>query len=259
MLVDTHCHINDERLLPNAKAIVESLPADGIGRAVVVGSDRLSSETAVKLAAEYDSVYALIGVHPHEAKEACESDFLWIEKIAIENQKVVGIGEIGLDYYYDLSPRSVQAQVFVRQLELANALKLPISIHLRDAYGDMMKLLKDNRDKLEYGVLLHCYSGSPEYAKELLRLADIYFAFGGTLTFKNNVNAVETVKILPTDKILLETDSPYLAPVPMRGKTNLPNYVKFVAQRLTEILGITAEETEKITTENAYRLFSRLK
>lgn len=259
MLVDSHCHLDDDRLYDRAEEIVASLAADGVGRVVDAGSDLKTSERAVELSARFPEVYALVGIHPHEAEKASDNDFYGIEKLAKECQKVVGIGEIGLDYFYDLSPRSTQAEAFVRQLEIADALKLPVAIHLRDAYGDMLALVRQNAGKIKHGFLLHCYSGSPETAKEFMREVDASFAFGGTLTFKNNVRAVETVKMLPSDKLLLETDSPYLAPVPMRGKTNLPNYVKYVAETMATVRGVTVEEIADLTTKNAFGLFSRLK
>lgn len=259
MLVDSHCHLDDERLYGQADEIVASLASDGVGRVIDAGSDLVSSERAVFLAERFSEVYALVGVHPHEAEKATDDDFSKIENLAKNNQKVVGIGEIGLDYFYDLSPRSVQAEAFVKQLEIADGLKLPVAIHLRDAYGDMLEIVKQNADKIKHGFLLHCYSGSPETAKEFMRAVDASFAFGGTLTFKNNVRAVETVRMLPEDKLLLETDSPYLAPVPMRGKTNLPNYVGYVAAEMAKVRGVSVEEIANVTTKNAYGLFSRLK
>ena len=255
MLVDSHCHLDDERLYGQADEIVASLASDGVGRVIDAGSDLVSSERAVFLAERFFEVYALVGVHPHEAEKATDDDFLKIENLAKNNQKVVGIGEIGLDYFYDLSPRSVQAEAFVKQLEIADGLKLPVAVHLRDAYGDMLELVRQNADKIKHGFLLHCYSGSPETAKEFMRAVDAAFAFGGTLTFKNNVRAVETVRMLPEDKLLLETDSPYLAPVPHRGEMNIPSYVELTAREIASLRGISFDEIVRITNENAKRVF----
>ena len=255
MLVDSHCHLDDERLYGQADEIVASLASDGVGRVIDAGSDLVSSERAVFLAERFFEVYALVGVHPHEAEKATDDDFSKIENLAKNNKKVVGIGEIGLDYFYDLSPRSVQAEAFVKQLEIADGLKLPVAVHLRDAYGDMLEIVKQNADKIKHGFLLHCYGGSPETAKEFMRAVDAAFAFGGTLTFKNNVRAVETVRMLPEDKLLLETDSPYLAPVPMRGKRNDSRQLEFVVQKIAEVKGMSAGEIEELTYNNGKRLF----
>ena len=256
MLVDSHCHLDDERLYGQADEIVASLASDGIGRVIDAGSDLVSSERAVFLAERFFEVYALVGVHPHEAEKATDDDFLKIENLAKNNQKVVGIGEIGLDYFYDLSPRSVQAEAFVKQLEIADGLKLPVAVHLRDAYGDMLELVRQNADKIKHGFLLHCYSGSPETAKEFMRAVDASFAFGRSLTFKNNVRAVETVRMLPEDKLLLETDSPYLAPVPYRGRRNTSALMYATAVKLSELRGLAVSEIANLTRENAARLFN---
>ena len=171
---------------------------------------------------------------------------------------MVAIGEIGLDYHYDLSPREVQREVFARQLALADECGLPAALHVREAYGDCLAVLKENSSLLGHGVLLHCWSGSPESVREFSAF-DAYFAFGGSLTFKGAHKGAESLALVPRDRLLIETDAPYLTPVPFRGRVNRPEYVAYVAGKVAEVLGISREEVEEITTENAKRLFKRMK
>ncbi len=258
MLIDTHAHLNDERLLPLVPEIVSRMEDRGLTSIVTVGYDYDSSKTGEVLARDYDNVYFTVGVHPHDAKTYTQDIEDYFANTLKNNAKCIALGEIGLDYYYDLSPREVQQEIFVRQLDLANALKMPVAIHLRDAYGDMMTLLKDNKSKLAHGIILHCYSGSKELVKELARY-DAFFSFGGAITFKNAVDKPDVVRTVPRDRIMLETDCPYMTPVPYRGQTNLPEYVSLVRDKVAEILDIDREEVDDITTRNAKTLFSRLK
>ncbi len=257
MLIDTHCHLNDEKLLCDVDRIVEDFAKDNLESAICVGYDMPSSDLAVTLAKKHDKVYAAVGVHPHDADtlddEACQK-LLELAK----NDKVVGFGEIGLDYYYDLSEREVQRSAFAKQIELANQANLPVVLHVRDAYEDTRKILFDMRNYIQNGLLLHCYSGSSEYVKIFDRL-DAYYAFGGAITFKNAKHNLESLAVVAKDRLLLETDCPYMTPVPYRGKINEPKYVALVAQKAAEVLGVSVEEIENITTQNAKRLFIRLK
>jgi len=257
MLIDTHCHLNDEKLLPDVENIVAGFEVHGIESAICVGYDMPSSEKAYELAEKYDNVYAVIGIHPHDATTA---DYDKYERLATlsSSQKVVGIGEIGLDYHYDLSPRAIQKGAFREQIELADTLGLPVVLHIREAYEDAKQILFEARRYLNNGVLLHCYSGSKEFVKIFGEL-DAYFAFGGAITFNNAKHNIEALKAVPTDRLLLETDCPYMTPVPYRGQTNRPEYVNLVADKACEVLGIGREELENITTENAKRLFIRMK
>jgi TatD DNase family protein len=202
-------------------------------------------------------VYCAVGFHPHDSISATAEDYDFFAK-ASKNPKVVAIGEIGLDFFYDLSPRDIQKKVFVEQLELADSLKMPVILHLRDAYGEMLDLLKQNRKMLLNGCLLHCYSGSPEMASEFLKVADMFFAFGGSLTFKNNKNGIESLRQVPLNRIMLETDCPYLAPTPFRGQTNYPKMVKLVAEKAAEILERSFDEVCDITTKNVKELFIKI-
>lgn len=257
MLIDSHCHLNDEKLLPEAAEIVSGFGEHGIESAICVGYDMPSSEIAVELADKYDNLYAVIGIHPHDATTA---DYDKYERLATlsSSKKVVGIGEIGLDYHYDLSPRAIQKGAFAEQLELADTLGLPVVLHVREAYEDAKSILFESRRFLNNGVLLHCYSGSKEFVKIFGEL-DAYFAFGGAITFNNAKHNIEAMKEVPLDRLLFETDCPYMTPVPLRGRTNKPEYVNLVADKASEVLSIPREELEKITTENTKRLFIRMK
>ncbi len=256
MLIDTHCHLNDEKLLPEVESIVSAFPECGIESAVCVGYDMPSSETAVELAQKYESIYAAIGIHPHDATTA---DYDKYERIATlsSSRKVVAIGEIGLDYHYDLSPRAIQKGAFREQLELADTLGLPVVLHIREAYEDARQILFEARRYLNNGVLLHCYSGSAEFVKIFGEL-DAYFAFGGAITFNNARHNIEALKSVPIERLLLETDCPYMTPVPHRGKINRPEYVSLVADKAAEVLGLSRSDIEQITSKNAKRLFIRM-
>lgn len=258
MLFDTHCHLTDDRLLPEAESIVLGAAEKGVSRLITVGYDRQSSLDGAELAARYDGVYCTLGIHPHDAVTATEAIYDEFRTLAVGNGKVVAIGEIGLDYYYDLSPRDVQRRVFAEQIRLADECGLPVCLHVRDAYEDCRAVLAANADRLRNGVLLHCYSGSAEMVK-VFAAFDAYFAFGGAITFKGARKNIEALAAVPRDRLLLETDSPYMTPTPFRGRTNFPKYVGLVADKAAEVLGVSRQEIEEITTENAKRLFKRLK
>ncbi len=257
MLIDTHAHLNDERLLTDVDSIVQSMVEDGLSKIITVAYDYESSKINKELCSKYDRLYYTVGVHPHDSKTYSSEIADYIYDAVKTDKKCVAVGEIGLDYYYDLSERSVQKRVFVEQLDLAHSLRIPVAIHLRDAYGDMVELLKTNRDKLKDGVILHCYSGSKELVKEFSKY-DMFYSFGGAITFKNATEKPEVIRAIPRDRIMLETDCPYMTPVPFRGKTNLPKYVNLVADKLAEIWGVDRAEVEELTTHNANTLFTRL-
>ena len=250
MIIDTHAHLNDERLVPLAQEIMGTMQEKGLGAIINVGYDRPSSELALKQAREYENLYAVVGIHPHDAKAQTQDDYRYFESVS-QDKKVVAIGEIGLDFYYDLSDRDVQKRVFVEQLELAHALKLPVVMHVRDAYGLALEILKKNKRFLEYSGVMHCYAGSKELLKEFVDLG-LYASFGGVTTFKNFGKA-EVVKYCPSDRLLLETDCPYMTPVPYRGKTNMPEYITLVRDKIQEWRDDV--DVESVTTRNARSLF----
>ncbi len=257
MIIDSHAHLNDEKLLPYVDEIVSGMKSDNIKAIINVGYDRESSETSYLLAKKYPDIYAAVGIHPHDASKATIDDYNRFADL-IKDKKVVAIGEIGLDFYYDYSPREVQEKVFLEQLDLAYNMHAPTIIHLRDAYQLMYNLLKENKHKLAYGAVLHCYSGSKEMLKEFAKL-DLYFSFGGAVTFKNATEKPEILRSMPIEKLMLETDCPYMTPVPYRGKINLPKYINLVSEKVAEILGMDREDLERITVKNTERFFNLAK
>ncbi|MEG2450520.1 MAG: TatD family hydrolase [Clostridia bacterium] len=256
-IIDTHCHLNDERLWNDHEGLISGLSTYGIESVVCVGYDTASSKMSFDLATKFDAVYAAVGIHPHDSKTATDDDYSQFKGFST-NKKVVAIGEIGLDYFYDLSPRDDQKRVFVEQLELADSVNLPVILHIRDAYEDARAILFDNKNKLNNGFVLHCYSGSPEYVKIFDKL-DAFYSFGGAITFKNARRNLEAMMAVPKDRLLLETDCPYMTPTPYRGQTNLPKYINLVADKMADELKIERAELVEKTTLNAKTLFTRLK
>lgn len=253
MLVDSHAHLDDGRFDRDRDKLIKSLKEFGVDLVINPGADLNSSIKAVSISEEYDNIYAAVGVHPHSAKEMDEYT-IDILKSFTNRRKVVAIGEIGLDYYYDNSPRDIQREKFIEQLNLAKEVKLPVIIHSRDANKDTFDILKEAQDGTLRGVM-HCYSGSVEMAMEYLKLG-FYISLAGPVTFKNARVAKEVAKAVPLDKLLIETDAPYLTPEPYRSKRNEPIYVRYVAGTIAELKGISFEEVAKQTSQNAKRLFN---
>lgn len=255
-MIDVHAHLDDEKLLPRIDEIVDGMKDCGLECIVNSGFDDATNGSTVELTEKYERIFGTLGIHPHEVGELKEQDLLYIERES-KREKILAVGEIGLDYYYDLSDRETQKREFVRQLELAYSLKLPVLIHLRDAYGDMCELLRQNSSKLYYGGVLHCYSGSAELVREFNKYG-FFYSFGGAVTFKNATEKPAVVRAVGTERLLLETDCPYMTPVPYRGQPNEPKYVRLAAQKIAEILNLTIDEVDKITTENAKKAFPKL-
>lgn len=252
MLFDSHAHYNDKRFAEDRDAVLDSMQKNGVGYIVNACAALPEMEGILEIAEKYPFVYATVGVHPHDVGDMTEADLEKIRAYA-KHEKVRAIGEIGLDYYYDNSPRDLQKHWFAKQVALARELKMPVVIHDRDAHQDTMDILRAENVRTVGGIF-HCYAGSVEMAKEILDWG-MYIAFGGTLTFKNAVRAVEVAKFVPLDRIVLETDCPYLAPEPCRGQRNSSLLMHYVAEKLAEIRGISAEEIANITCENAKRVF----
>ena len=254
--IDCHAHLDDEAFDDNRDEVLQNLYDEGVELLINCSSNYDSSVNSLKLANDYDRVFCVLGCHPHDAKDYDQKmeDFL---KNNANNPKTVAIGESGLDYHYDLSPREVQRQVFERQIVLAHQLNLPIVIHTREAWGDTLEILKENKKYITNGMLLHCFTGSKEVAQILTKEYDAYFSLGGAITFKN-FNGFDAILGMPWDKILTETDCPYMTPVPFRGKTNYPKYVSLVAQKLAEKLNIPLNQLCDTIKTNTLRLFIKI-
>ncbi len=250
MYFESHAHYDDERFDEDRDTLLASFPAEGIETVVNASSDIKSSKASIALSEKYPFFYAAVGVHPHEVENITEADIDELRELS-KHPKVVAIGEIGLDYYYDLSPRDLQRHWFKRQLELADELKMPVIIHSRDAAQECFDIIKNSN--VRNGVI-HCYSGSAEMAEEYIKMG-FYIGVGGSLTFKNNKKGVETVERIPIEKILIETDSPYLAPVPYRGKRNDSRLLKYVVEKISQIKNIPENDICNITKNNAQNLF----
>lgn len=249
-IFDTHAHLLSSRFDEDRQSVLDELSCQDVVAVVECATNDKNIDRAVELSNSSPLVFAAVGVYPHEAD--CYTDALEkkLERLYRENHRVVAIGEIGLDYYYEGCPHELQREVLIRQLSLAERLGAPVSLHCREAFGDMMEILKNHSVK---GVM-HCYSGSMETAKQLVEMG-FYFGIGGSLTFKNAVRTPAVAAALPEDRILLETDSPYLAPIPRRGERNTPANIKYVAQRLAELKNTTAEHITQVCTENACAFF----
>lgn len=250
-LFDSHCHLDDEKFNEDRAETIARLREGGVERCVCVGSDLPSSRRCVALAEQYPFIYAAAGVHPHEAKDA-PADYLDQLKTLLAHPKVMALGEIGLDYYYDLSPQDVQKRVVQEQLDLACETDMPVIFHIRDAHGDMFDILR-SRSRLPAGVI-HCCSASAEMVREYLKMG-FYISFAGPITFKNAAGPVSASQAVPLDRLLIETDSPYLAPVPLRGRRNEPANVRYVLEKQAEIHGVPPEELADITFRNACALY----
>ena len=261
MYIDVHCHLTGEEFaeVGGVDAVVAAARAEGVGRMICSGFDLQSSRIAMELSEKHADVYFCAGFHPSELAKYREGDLEEIRKLCL-HEKCVAVGEIGLDYHFEDNPeRSVQREFFLRQMELADELGLPIVLHSRDAAQETLEILQENRGLLKRSGLLHCYSYSPEMTQDFLALG-LYFSFGGTSTFKNAKKVQSSVQRIPATHILSETDCPYLTPVPYRGEfPNQPKNVKYVVENMAKLRGEEEEELKKQLLQNAKRLFFKLK
>jgi TatD DNase family protein len=255
MYIDSHAHLDDRKYDPDRHEMLMRARDQGVAAIINVGYDLASSRRSVTLAEEYDFVYAAVGIHPHDAKDAGNSAFKELKTMA-GSQKVVAIGEMGLDYFRNLSPRDVQQTAFRRQIALARETGLPIIVHDRDAHGDVMQILKEEKAG-ECGGVLHCFSGSWEMAVECMKMG-FYISIAGPVTFQNAGRLKDIAARVPADRLLIETDAPYLTPEPHRGKRNESAYVLYVAEEIARLRGITPEELGNLAAENTKKLFSLL-
>lgn len=251
MLFDTHAHFDDEKFDADRDEMLEQMKAFGVTNITNIGSSMESSRRSVELAEKYDFIYASVGVHPSETENLTEADMEELRRLA-QHPKVRAIGEIGLDYHYpdDVAP-DIQKKWFIRQLDLAQELNMPVIIHDRDSKGEALEILKQKN--ISNGVV-HCFSGSAETARQIIKLG-MMISFTGVLTFKNARRAVEACAAVPTDRLMIETDCPYMAPEPHRGERNHSGYVRYVAEKMAEIKGISYEEMVDITGRNAKRFY----
>jgi TatD DNase family protein len=262
MFIDSHAHLDGERFDADREEVLARAREAGIRQIVAIGSGTGpgSLDCAVLLAEKYPELYATVGIHPHEAQLAKDSDFRELAQLATR-PRVIAWGEVGLDYFYDHSPRDVQQQVFIKQLELARAAELPVIIHNRpsqdsdNAWEDFFALIQQHWASGGLGGVLHCFTGSPAQAKRALDLG-FMISFSGNITFPKAQQIRDAAKAVPLDRIFMETDSPFLAPVPYRGKRNEPAFVKEVARQLGELHGLSTEDMGRITAQNFYRFFS---
>lgn len=251
MLFDTHAHFDDPRFDSDRDEVIKSLAEDGVTKVMNIGANMETSQKAIEIADKYDFIYATVGVHPCDTYDMTDEDIEKLRDMAKNNPKVRAIGEIGLDYHFDDTNAELQRKWFIRQLRLAKELNMPVVIHDRDSKGEAIEILK--RENITNGVM-HCFSGSAQTARELVKMG-FMISFTGVLTFKNARRAVEACREIPTERLMIETDCPYMAPEPHRGERNYSGYVRYVARKMAEIKGLSYEETARITMENGLRFY----
>lgn len=252
MFIDTHVHLNADQYDEDLQEVIDRALEARVEKMVVIGFDRKTIERTMQLIEQYDFVYGVIGWHPVDAIDCTQGDLDWIEKLA-SHPKIVGIGETGLDYYWDKSPKDVQQALFRKQIQLAQKIGLPIIIHNRDATGDVVKILREE-NAASVGGVMHCFSGSVETARECIAM-NFMISLGGPVTFKNARLPKEVATEISLEHLMIETDAPYLAPHPHRGKRNEPAFVPLVAEEIARLKGLTIEEIAQATTDNAKKFF----
>jgi TatD DNase family protein len=252
MFIDTHVHLNADQYENDVNEVINRALEAGVEKMVVIGFDRKTINKALELTEEYPFIYAVVGWHPVDAIDCTEEDLEWIESLAA-NPKVVGIGETGLDYYWDKSPKDVQQELFRKQIRLAQKVNLPIIIHNRDATADVVRILKEEEAEITGGIM-HCFGGSVETAKQCIEM-NFMISLGGPVTFKNARMPKEIATEISLDHLLIETDAPYLTPHPYRGKRNEPAFVTLVAEEIAKLKGLSVDEVATRTTANAIKIF----
>lgn len=254
MLIDTHCHLTMPDFDADRSDVIQRAIDAGISHMITIGTDIEDSKSAIALAEEHEFIYAAVGVHPHDVKDITDTESFsdTIKKLA-SKKKVVALGETGLDYHYMHSPAEIQQEHFRLEINLAKSLGLPVIVHSREAKEDTLRILKEEKVEVTGGVL-HCFSGDMDMAEKALNMG-LYISFSGVITFRNAKKMPDIVKAIPLNRILIETDAPFLTPVPHRGKRNEPAYVKYMAEKIADIKGISLEELGKTITDNAARLF----
>ena len=251
-IFDTHAHYDDEAFNEDRDELLDALPKNDVKCVINQGIDIKTSKFSIELAEKYDYIYAAVGIQPQEVYK--EESLAKIEELA-QHPKVVAIGEIGLEYHYDVAPKELQIEYFEKQIEIANKLSLPIVVHNREAHADTLNVLK--RTPSIKGGVIHCFSGSVETAREFLKLG-YFLGFDGPITFKNAKTAIDVLEYAPLDRILVETDAPYLTPMPLRSNRNNSMYIKYILEKIAEIKNISTDEISNITVQNALSLFSKV-
>lgn len=253
-MIDSHCHLDGKRYDDDRQEVIERALAAGVTKMMSIGTGDgpPDLEVAVRLADQHAPVYATVGVHPHDADKVRKEHYTQLAEL-LQHPKVLALGEIGLDYHYDFSPRDVQKTVFIEQMRVASDAKMPIVIHTREAWEDTLTLLEQHWKPTGLGGIMHCFSGSPAEAQRCVDLG-FHLAFGGMVTFPKLTDVQEAARLCPADRLLVETDAPYLAPVPYRGKRNEPGYVVHSAAKIAELRGVDANEIDRLTTENFQHL-----
>jgi TatD DNase family protein len=255
MLVDSHCHLEYDSFVAEGDAVIERARAAGVGTCVTIGTKLSTFPKTLAVAEKYDHVWCSVGVHPHDAAVEPLTEAKTLVDLT-KHPKVVGIGETGLDYYYDHSPRAEQATNFLVHIDAAQETRLPLIIHTRDAEDDTIAILQEKMAKVPFTGVLHCFTGTAKLAQAGLELG-LYVSASGIITFKNSEPLRQVFREVPMDRLLVETDSPYLAPIPHRGKRNEPSFVAHTAAALAALKGVSVEEIARVTTENFYRLFTK--
>ena len=255
MMFDTHCHLNHEEIYPRIKEVIADAQKTGVKKFLVVGYDKKTSLLAVKIAKKYDCCYAAIGFHPTEIFDLKEKDYEKVMSL-VNEPKVVAIGEIGLDYHWikEEDKRELQKEYFIRQIEFANEHHLPICIHNRDSNEDCFNILKEHRPL--YGAIMHCYSGSVEMMKELVKMDKFYISLGGPVTFTNAKTPKAVAEEVPLERLLIETDSPYLTPHPHRGEKNEPKYICLVSEEIARLKDMSRKHLDDVLYHNSLRVFN---
>ena len=252
MIIDTHCHLEMKHFDKDRGEVIKRARNAGVKRMITVGTNLSDGEKVIQIAKANPDVFCAVGIHPHDSLEADEAGIAQLREL-LKKPKVLALGEIGLDYFKNYAPRDTQVKAFEAQLDLAIELGMPLIIHDRDAHVEILEILK-KKSRAPYRGVFHCFSGGIKTAREVLDLG-FYISFTGTTTYKNETKSHEVLAMAPKERVMVETDCPYLAPVPFRGKRNEPSYVTYVGEKLAEIWGITPKQVARITTENAYRLF----
>jgi TatD DNase family protein len=253
MLIDSHCHLDSDQFDQDRESVIERALAAGITNMVAIGTGNgpPDLEAGIRLADKYEAFYATVGVHPHDASKPFDEQHL---SALTQHPKVIAIGEIGLDYHYDFSPREAQREVFIQQMKIAATAKKPIVIHTREAWDDTISTIRDHWNPA-LGGIMHCFSGNPDQAKQALDLG-FYLSFGGIVTFPKALEIQESARTCPADRILIETDAPYLAPVPKRGKRNEPAFMIETVRKLAQLRGVSEQSIAESTTTNFHRICS---